>query len=150
MQSAGELLEWAQVFGQSLRARRKAPVNGRAGGGRRRAVRYRLAGARQLKAAAWPVDVASVFILPPDGKTLERRLRGARLRTAPRRSWHDAWPRRPTEIEHWVGVRLRHRQSPIWMRASPRLAGDPRRGAPQARSAQTGLDAFVRGVLAGL
>jgi guanylate kinase len=73
MKAAGELLEWAQVHANSY-ATPKAPVLGALQEGRDVLFDIDWQGARQLR-AIMPADVASVFILPPDGKTLERRLR---------------------------------------------------------------------------
>jgi guanylate kinase len=73
MKAAGELLEWAQVHANSY-ATPKAPVVDALQAGRDVLFDIDWQGARQLR-AIMPADVASVFILPPDGKTLERRLR---------------------------------------------------------------------------
>ena len=48
---------------------------GSACGRRGRAVRHRLAGCAAAEGQRHGSDVVAVFILPPDGKTLERRLR---------------------------------------------------------------------------
>jgi guanylate kinase len=73
LKAAGELLEWAQVHANSY-ATPKAPVLAALQAGRDVLFDIDWQGARQLR-AIMPGDVASVFILPPDGKTLERRLR---------------------------------------------------------------------------
>ena len=73
MKAAGELLEWAQVHANNY-ATPKAPVLAALRTGQDVLFDIDWQGARQLR-AAMPGDVASVFILPPDGRTLERRLR---------------------------------------------------------------------------
>ena len=70
---AGELLEWAEVFGESY-ATPKAQVLGLVEAGTDVVFDIDWQGARQLK-RQMPKDVVRVFILPPDGKALERRLR---------------------------------------------------------------------------
>ena len=97
MRAAGELLEWARVHENSY-ATPKAPVLSALEEGRDVLFDIDWQGARQLRSAMGE-DVASVFILPPSGKSLERRLRtraqdpasvvAARLAGA------------ATEIAHW-------------------------------------------------
>src|SRR5262245_40255019 len=70
---AGELLEWAEVFGESY-ATPKAQVLELIEAGTDVVFDIDWQGARQLK-GQMPKDVVRVFILPPDGKALERRLR---------------------------------------------------------------------------
>jgi guanylate kinase len=70
---AGELLEWAEVFGESY-ATPKAHVLELVEAGTDVVFDIDWQGARQLK-RQMPKDVVRVFILPPDGKALERRLR---------------------------------------------------------------------------
>jgi guanylate kinase len=70
---AGELLEWAEVFGQSY-ATPRGHVLGLVEAGTDMVFDVDWQGARQLK-RQMPKDVVRVFILPPDGTTLERRLR---------------------------------------------------------------------------
>jgi len=70
---AGELLEWAEVFGESY-ATPKAHVLELVEAGSDVVFDIDWQGARQLK-RQMPKDVVRVFILPPDGKALERRLR---------------------------------------------------------------------------
>jgi guanylate kinase len=73
MRAAGELLEWALVH-TNCYATPKEPVLGALQAGRDVLFDIDWQGARQLRAALG-ADVASVFLLPPDGGTLERRLR---------------------------------------------------------------------------
>ena len=102
-------------------------------------------GAQQLKAAMGR-DVVSVFILPPDGTTLEQRLKSRA------QDPDDVVQRRlaaaATEIEHWgeydyviVNADL---ETSVARLTSILIAERVR------RERQTGLAAFVRGVLAEL
>jgi guanylate kinase len=97
MKTAGELLEWAQVHG-NLYATPKAPVEEALGRGEDMLFDIDWQGARQLKAHL-AADVVSVFILPPDGKALERRLKTRNQDST------NVMQRRlaaaATEIEHW-------------------------------------------------
>ena len=68
----GELLEWAEVFGNRYGTPR-APVEAGARAGARRAVRHRLAG-HAAAAREGQRDLVSVFVLPPSIRDLERRL----------------------------------------------------------------------------
>ena len=68
----GALLEWAQVFGNHY-GTPSAPVEAALAGGRDVLFDIDWQGTRQLKERAG-ADVASVFILPPSAKALERRL----------------------------------------------------------------------------
>lgn len=71
---AGELLEWAEVFGASY-GTPKAQVLDMIEAGTDVIFDIDWQGARQLKRQL-PTDVVRVFILPPDSKALEQRLRG--------------------------------------------------------------------------
>jgi guanylate kinase len=73
LEAAGELLEWAHVHGNRY-ATPRAPVLAALEAGKDVLFDIDWQGARQLKARMGD-DLACVFILPPDGKTLERRLR---------------------------------------------------------------------------
>lgn len=68
-----KLLEWAEVFGH-LYATPRAPIMRALEAGSDVLFDIDWQGARQLKKRL-PRDVVRVFILPPDGETLERRLR---------------------------------------------------------------------------
>jgi guanylate kinase len=70
---AGELLEWAEVFGADY-GTPKAQVLDMIEAGTDVIFDIDWQGARQLKRQL-PTDVVRVFILPPDGKALEQRLR---------------------------------------------------------------------------
>ena len=68
-----KLLEWAEVFGQ-LYATPRAPILDALESGSDVLFDIDWQGARQLKKRL-PRDVVRVFILPPNGETLERRLK---------------------------------------------------------------------------
>jgi guanylate kinase len=97
MRAGGELLEWARVHANSY-ATPRAPVLAALQAGEDVLFDIDWQGARQLKAAMGE-DVTGVFILPPDGKALERRLHTRAQDTA------DVVARRmaaaATEIAHW-------------------------------------------------
>ncbi|HRK19416.1 MAG TPA: guanylate kinase [Hyphomicrobiaceae bacterium] len=69
---AGELLEWAAVF-DHFYGTPKAPVDAALAAGRDVLFDIDWQGAQQLN-EQMPHDLVRIFILPPDGKTLERRL----------------------------------------------------------------------------
>ncbi len=73
MADAGELLEWATVFGRSYGSPR-APVEAALKAGRDVLFDIDWQGFRQLRAAL-PGDVVGVFVLPPSLSELEGRLR---------------------------------------------------------------------------
>jgi guanylate kinase len=73
MTQAGELLEWAHVFGRSYGTPR-APVEAALAAGRDVVFDIDWQGHRQLRAAL-PEDVVGLFILPPSLAVLESRLR---------------------------------------------------------------------------
>ncbi len=73
MAAAGELLEWATVFGRSYGSPR-APVEAALAAGRDVLFDIDWQGFRQLRAAL-PGDVVGVFVLPPSLAELEARLR---------------------------------------------------------------------------
>ncbi len=74
MVAAGDLLEWAEVFGRRYGTPR-APVEQSLAAGQDVAFDVDWQGHRLLRAAL-PGDVASVFVLPPSLAALEHRLRG--------------------------------------------------------------------------
>ncbi len=73
MAAAGELLEFATVFGRGYGTPR-APVEACLGAGRDMVFDIDWQGHRQIRAAL-PGDVISLFVLPPSLATLEQRLR---------------------------------------------------------------------------
>lgn len=144
MKRRRKLLEWAEVFGQ-LYATPKAPVLASLQAGNDVLFDVDWQGARQLKKRL-PRDVVRVFILPPDGKALERRLRG-------RNSDSEAtvvhrMARASAEIEHWreydyVIVNTEVEESLSQLRSI--LAAERLR-----RERQPGLEGFVADVLEDL
>jgi guanylate kinase len=142
LQAAGELLESAQVHG-NFYGTPKAPVVAAVSAGEDMLFDIDWQGARQLKAKMGE-DMVGVFILPPDGRALERRLKARNQDDA------EVMARRmaaaAAEIEHWgeydyvvVNADLDHSEAALRaILAAERLK----------RARQTGLDAFVRGVLA--
>jgi guanylate kinase len=144
LQRRRKLLEWAEVFGQ-LYGTPKEPVLEALKSGRDVLFDIDWQGARQLKKRL-PRDVVRVFILPPDAKSLERRLKGRNQdsETVVARRMAAA----AAEIEHWgeyeyVIVNADVEQSTASLRAI--LAAERLK-----RVRQSGLDAFVHEVLEGL
>ncbi|CUW48697.1 guanylate kinase [Novacetimonas hansenii] len=74
MAEAGELLEWATVFGRGYGTPR-APVEQALAEGRDMVFDIDWQGHRQIRKAL-PDDVIGLFVLPPSIKELERRLHG--------------------------------------------------------------------------
>ncbi|BAK84177.1 guanylate kinase [Komagataeibacter medellinensis] len=74
MAQAGEMLEWATVFGRGYGTPR-APVEQALAEGRDMVFDIDWQGHRQIRAAL-PDDVISLFVLPPSIAELERRLTG--------------------------------------------------------------------------
>ena len=144
LKARDELLEWAEVFG-NFYGTPKLPVIQALGAGQDVLFDVDWQGARQIKDKL-PDDVVRVFILPPDLKTLERRLRSRNLdsEAAVARRMAAA----AAEIEHWreydyvivnadVGESFRQLVSIV---AAERLK----------RERQTGLEPFVAGLLRDL
>jgi guanylate kinase len=144
MRDQGEYLEWAVVFDNYYGTPRK-PVDEALAAGRDVLFDVDWQGAEKLKAEA-SGDVVTVFILPPSGKALERRLKEraqdsvevvqARMRGA------------SNEIQHWtdydyVVVNRDVEQSLAALGAI--LAAERLR-----RVRQTGLKDFVQALLAEL
>jgi guanylate kinase len=145
MKAAGELLEFAQVHG-NLYGTPTAPVAATLAAGGDVLFDLDWQGAQQLRASGMAEDVVAVFILPPDGKTLERRLK-ARAQDA-----DDVVARRLAaaahEIEHWGEydyVIVNADLETSVARLTSILTAERVR-----RARQTGLAAFVRGLLAEL
>jgi guanylate kinase len=140
--AAGDLLERAHVHG-NFYGTPKAPVVEAIASGEDMLFDIDWQGTRQLKEKMGE-DVVAVFILPPDGKALERRLKTRNQDDA------DVMARRmaaaAAEIEHWgeydyVIINADLDASEAGLRAI--LAAERLK-----RGRQTGLDTFVRGVLA--
>lgn len=139
-----KLLEWAEVFGQ-LYATPRAEVLDALQAGNDVLFDVDWQGARQLKKRL-PRDVVRVFILPPDGKALERRLR-ARNQDSEATVAHRM-ARAAAEIEHWpeydyVVVNADIEESLAEIRSI--LAAERLR-----RERQSGLETFVARMLEGL
>lgn len=141
---AGELLEWALVHGNYY-ASPRAPVEAALAEGRDTLFDIDWQGARQIR-DSMGADTVSVFILPPTGKALERRLtsRGQDSPEVVARRLANA----AGEIAHWdeydyVIVNSDLDQSFATLTAI--LAAERHK-----RARQTGLPGFVAGVLADL
>lgn len=144
MKASGDLIEWAHVHG-NFYATPKAPVVAALEVGEDMLFDIDWQGAQQLK-AAMDRDVVSVFILPPDGTTLEQRLKSRA------QDPDDVVQRRlaaaATEIEHWGEydyVVVNADLEPSAASLAAILAAERLK-----RERQTGLAAFVHGLLAGL
>jgi guanylate kinase len=98
MAAAGELLEWARVFGRSYGTPRD-PVLAVLAEGRDVVLDIDWQGWRQLRAAL-PADSLGVFILPPSIAVLEARLRGRGSDDAGEVARRMAAAR--AEISHWA------------------------------------------------
>jgi guanylate kinase len=141
---SGELLEWAKVFGNYYGTPR-APVVQALEQGRDVLFDIDWQGTQQLKEQL-PQDLVRVFILPPDGKTLEARL-SARAQDTP-----DVVAKRMSEaagqISHWaeydyvivnVAIDTSH-AALVAILTAERLK----------RERQLGLSQYVRAILTGL
>lgn len=139
-----KLLEWAEVFGH-LYATPRAQVLDALQSGSDVLFDVDWQGARQLKKRL-PRDVVRVFILPPDGKALERRLKERNQDTEATVAHRMA--RAAAEIEHWdeydyvvVNADVDEALAEIkCILAAERLR----------RDRQSGLDAFVSKMLEGI
>lgn len=140
LRDAGDLLEWAHVFGRFYGTPRQPVLNAIAGG-RDMLFDIDWQGTRQL-AEAMPADLVRVFILPPSGEALHVRLRSRNQdcdATVARRMAEAS-----TEIAHWgeydyVLVNANLEESAAHLQAilvAERLK----------RARQSGLASFVRGV----
>ena len=144
MKCANELLEWAPVFDKSYGTPR-APVVAALAAGQDVLFDIDWQGTRQLKTQL-PADVISVFILPPDGEALERRLRARGLDSA------EVVARRmaaaASEIEHWseYDYVLVNSDLDASLAALQSILNAER----LKRERQTGMAGFVAGVLANL
>jgi guanylate kinase len=98
MREGGELLEWAQVFGNSYGTPRQDVVDAVVAG---RDVLFDVdwQGGRQL-AKNMPEDVVRVFILPPSAKVLEARLKSRNQDNADVIAVRMA--QASNEISHWI------------------------------------------------
>jgi guanylate kinase len=139
-----KLLEWAEVFGH-LYATPRAQVLATLRSGNDVLFDVDWQGARQLKKRL-PRDVVRVFILPPDGRALERRLR-ARNQDSEATVAHRM-ARAAAEIEHWEEydyVVVNSDVDEALAEIKCVLAAERLR-----RDRQSGLDAFVAEMLGGI
>ncbi len=98
MVAAGELLEWATVFGRRYGTPR-APVETALAAGRDVVFDIDWQGHRQLRDAL-PGDVVGIFLLPPSLADLENRLRGRAADSSVEIARRMAEAR--AEIAHWA------------------------------------------------
>ena len=140
----GELLEWAKVFGNYY-ATPRAPVVKALEEGRDVLFDIDWQGTQQLKERL-PQDLVRVFILPPDGKTLEDRLR-ARAQDTP-----EVVAKRMAEaagqISHWAEYDYVIVNSDIATSHTHLMAILTAERLKRER--QLGLSSFVRDVLGSL
>lgn len=139
-----ELLEWAEVFG-NFYGTPKAAVLEALQAGKDVLFDVDWQGTRQIKAQL-PGDTVSVFILPPDGRTLERRLK------ARNQDSDEAVARRmaaaAAEIAHWQEydyVIVNSDVDESFMELGCILSGERLK-----RERQLGLDQFVANMLRDL
>ena len=140
MAEAGELLEWARVFGRGYGTPR-APVEACLASGRDMVFDIDWQGHRQLRAAL-PADVVGLFVLPPSLAVLDARLRRRAADDPAEIARRMAAAR--DEIAHW-----REFDHVIVNEALDRAVADTRAVLAAARTAtprQTGLAALVQGL----
>ena len=141
---AGELLEWAAVFDHHY-GTPKQPVMDAMAAGRDVLFDIDWQGAQQLNEQL-PHDLVRVFILPPDGKTLEGRLKSRAQDSA--EVVEKRMRKASAEISHWPEydyVIVNRDVDESHASLSAILAAERLK-----RRRQLGLVAFVRAVLEGL
>jgi guanylate kinase len=139
-----KLLEWAEVFGHQY-ATPRAPVVDALQSGKDVLFDVDWQGARQIKRRL-PRDVVRVFILPPDGKTLERRLRSRNQDSEATVAHRMAAA--AAEIAHWQEydyVIVNANLDESFASLTSILAAERLK-----RERQSGLDGFVAEMLLGL
>ena len=144
MRRAGELLEWACVF-ENWYGTPRGPVDSAIASGRDVLFDIDWQGTKQLREKARS-DLVSVFLLPPSGKELERRLHS-------RAQDSDAviagrMGKAVGELSHWAEydyVIVNHDLDHAFADVQAILAAERVR-----RERQTGLSTFVRGLQAEL
>lgn len=99
MAEAGDLLEYARVFGRNSYGTPRTPVQEALAAGQDVIFDVDWQGYRQLRAAL-PGDVVGVFLLPPSMPELERRLRGRGTDTPAEVAQRMAVAH--SEISHWT------------------------------------------------
>jgi guanylate kinase len=144
MVKAGQLLEWAEVFGHSYGTPRR-PVEKALQGGRDVLFDIDWQGTQQLRAKARD-DLVSVFILPPTirelGRRLQRRARDSRDIIGARMA------KAAGEMSHWPEydyVIVNHRVEEAFTEVRAILAAERVK-----RERQIGLFGFVRALQAKL
>jgi guanylate kinase len=144
MVARGELLEWAQVFGNRYGTPR-GPVEKALAGGRDVLFDIDWQGTQQLREKG-RADLVSVFVLPPTIPDLEQRLK-SRAQDAPD-VIRSRMAKASDEMSHWAEY-----DYVIINRKVPDAFEDVRAilGAERLkRERQPGLSAFVRSLQAGL
>jgi guanylate kinase len=140
----GELLEWAEVFGNCYGTPR-APVQAALAAGRDVLFDIDWQGTQQLREKA-QADLVSVFILPPSVAELERR-----LKTRAEDSddvIHRRMAKAADEMSHWAEydyVVINHDLGRAFNEVCAILAAERLK-----RERQTGLSGFVRALQSGL
>jgi guanylate kinase len=142
MVEAGELLEWAEVFG-NLYGTPRAPVEASLAAGRDVLFDIDWQGTQQLREKARG-DMASIFVLPPSMRELERRLRERALDDE--RVIKGRMAKAGDELSHWPEydyVVLNDDIKRAFAEVCAILAAERLK-----RERQIGLSALVRGLLA--
>ncbi len=146
LQATGELLEHAEVH-NNFYGTPKTPVVQAVAAGEDMLFDVDWQGARQLKDKMGD-DVVTVFILPPNGRALERRLKARNQDDA------EVMARRmaaaAAEIVHWAEYDYAIVNADANLEASEAGLRAILAAERLKRTRQTGLDAFVKGVLASL
>ena len=138
------LLEWAEVFGNFYGTPR-GPVDAALDAGRDVLFDIDWQGTQQIRAAARD-DVVSVFILPPSGEELERRLHTRAQDSAEVIAGRMA--RAADEISHWG--EYDYAVHNVVIDDSVRTVESILQAERQKRERQIGLPAFVRAIQASL
>lgn len=144
MASKGELLEWARVFGHCYGTPRK-PVETALAGGRDVLFDIDWQGTQQLNEKARS-DLVSVFVLPPSGEELERRLRSRAQDTE--QVIRERMTKAADEMSHWAEydyVVVNHDLDRAFAEVRAIIAAERLK-----RERQTGLSGLVRNLQAQL
>lgn len=142
MVEANELLEWAEVFG-NLYGTPRAPVETALAAGRDVLFDIDWQGTQQLREKARG-DMASIFVLPPSMRELERRLQARALDDE--RVIKDRMAKAGDELSHWPEydyVVVNDQIDRAFADVCAILAAERLK-----RERQIGLSAMVRGLLA--
>jgi guanylate kinase len=144
MVAKGELLEWAEVFGNCYGTPR-TPVETALASGRDVLFDVDWQGTQQLKEKA-PTDLVSIFVLPPSIPELQRRLHSRAQDSED--VIHARMAKAAAEMSHWSEydyVIINHDFDRALAEVRSVLACERLK-----RERQTGLSAFVRGLQAKL